>query len=176
MRFLKRDIIPDGRTRREALASVPLWMTAIGSGAFMGFVPVASGTVASLGALILYYFTPLSEITVALGVATLVCFFAGIPVSTRIERALGHDPALVVIDEVVGMWLALLFIPKSIITAALAFLLFRAFDILKPQPAKYFDGIGGGFGIMMDDVIAGIYANLVLQVVLVLSHSFHFSF
>jgi phosphatidylglycerophosphatase A len=77
------------------------------------------------------------------------------------ERTLGEDPSVVVIDEVVGMWISLILLPKTIAATVMAFLLFRLFDILKPPPARQSERFRNGWGIMTDDVVAGVYANLV---------------
>jgi phosphatidylglycerophosphatase A len=84
------------------------------------------------------------------------------------EKWLGQDPAPVVIDELAGMWISVVLVPPAPLNAAAAFLLFRFFDIVKPPPARQFDRLHGGTGIMMDDVAAGIYANIVLQLFLLL--------
>jgi phosphatidylglycerophosphatase A len=74
----------------------------------------------------------------------------------------------VTIDEAVGMWISLIFLPKKIFVVIAAFFIFRIFDIIKPYPAKKFDRMHGGVGIMMDDVIAGAYANIVVQLFLLI--------
>jgi phosphatidylglycerophosphatase A len=84
------------------------------------------------------------------------------------EKRYGHDPAEVTIDEVLGMWISLLLLPKKIFIVIAAFFIFRFFDIIKPFPARKFDAMHGGLGIMMDDVIAGIYANIILQIALLI--------
>ena len=84
------------------------------------------------------------------------------------EQRYGHDPAEVTIDEVVGMWISLFLLPKKIFIVIAAFFVFRFFDIIKPFPARKFDKMHGGFGIMMDDVIAGIYTNIILQIALLI--------
>jgi len=84
------------------------------------------------------------------------------------EKVYGHDPGEVTIDEVLGMWISLLFLPKTILVAALAFFIFRVLDIVKPFPARRFDNIRGGSGIMFDDVVSAIYTNLLLQLALAL--------
>ena len=84
------------------------------------------------------------------------------------ERRYGHDPAEVTIDEVVGMWISLFLLPKKILVALAAFVLFRLLDIIKPPISRRFDRMHGGVGIMMDDVIAGIYANVILQIALLI--------
>ena len=84
----------------------------------------------------------------------------------RAERTLGHDASPIVIDEVVGQMLALWMVPRSWSYVLAGFLLFRLFDIWKPLGANEAQNAPGGFGIVADDVIAGIYACLVLQIVL----------
>ena len=98
-------------------------------------------------------------------IAALILLLAGIPASTIVAREAGtEDPSFVVLDEVVGQWIALIgatLVPWSWL---LAFLLFRAFDIWKPAPARQFDRMHSGFGIMMDDVAAGVYALILVAV------------
>jgi phosphatidylglycerophosphatase A len=95
----------------------------------------------------------------------LILLLVGIPASTIVSREAGtDDPSFVVLDEVVGQWIALVgatLVPWSWL---LAFLLFRAFDIWKPAPARQFDRMHSGFGIMMDDVAAGVYALILVAV------------
>jgi phosphatidylglycerophosphatase A len=95
---------------------------------------------------------------------TVAVFFAGVAASKRLAQRLGRkDPGAAVIDEVVGMWLSLLFLPFTPATAVAGFLLFRVLDVFKPYPARQLEGLPGGWGIMTDDVMAGIYANLLLH-------------
>ena len=96
-------------------------------------------------------------------VAALVLLLIGIPASTIVAREAGtDDPSFVVLDEVVGQWIALIGATLAPWSWLLAFLLFRAFDITKPPPARQFDRMHGGFGIMMDDVAAGGYALILV--------------
>ncbi len=144
-----------------------LLVRAVGSGLGSGYAPVASGTVASaLAALI--YLIPGCERPAVLLPLIAITFAVGVPLATVMERHYGHDPAEVTIDEMVGMWISFLFLPKTLPVIASAFLLFRVSDIVKPYPARVFDRMSGGFGIMMDDVVAAIYANAVLQVLLLI--------
>ena len=157
----------------------------IATGFFSGYIPWASGTFGSLvGPGI--YLIPGAEHTLVLSVLVLVGFCAGVVSAASVARAEGHrltrtaaatkaifqpdahgnpDPSIVVIDEMVGMWISLLFLPKGILTALLAFFAFRAFDILKPPPARQLERIPGGWGIMLDDVVAALYANLAVQII-----------
>ena len=138
---------------------------AIGTGLGTGYAPIAPGTAGSLLAVILFLLWPQNTIFwLLMAIAFFIC---GVPVASAIEKEQGEDPSLVVIDEVVGQWLALLFLPAvNWSIAGAAFFLFRFFDVWKPFPIDYSQKLNGGWGIMVDDVIAGIYANLVLQIVL----------
>ncbi len=139
----------------------------------VGFAPVASGTFGSAFALLFYFFIPgFWHWYILLPCSIIVCILA-IPPSSRAEKVYGDDPAMVVIDEVVGMWVSLIspFIAAPLfghnwLYAVIAFFLFRLFDIVKPYPANKLDAMKGGFGIMMDDVAAGVYANITAHLVL----------
>jgi len=144
---------------------VPLLVTAFGSGLFTGFSPIASGTVGSLVGLALYAIPGFETPPVIISVSFLV-FILGVKAAELMEKRYGHDPAEVTIDEVLGMWVSLLFLPKSIVVAGIAFFIFRIMDIVKPWPARKFDTLTGGFGIMMDDAIAGFYTNIALHILL----------
>ena len=133
------------------------------SGLYSGYSPVASGTVGSAVALAIYFIPGFEQTWLMLAVI-LIAFFLGVKASLAMEQRYGHDPGEVTIDEMVGMWISLLFLPKDLFVAGLAFLFFRIFDIIKPYPARKFDNVRGGLGIMMDDVIAGVYTNLLMQV------------
>jgi phosphatidylglycerophosphatase A len=84
-------------------------------------------------------------------------------VAARVGR---KDPGVVVIDEIVGQWIALILIPLCLWTTIGAFLLFRLTDIVKPYPARQLEALPGGWGIVADDLMAGLYANLLLRVAL----------
>ena len=132
-----------------------------------GFLPVAPGTWASLIAL------PFAAVLVWVGGPTLVfvvsaaVFVVGIWAANGYMAMTGvHDPPAIVIDEVVAQWLTLALMPIDPVVYVLGFLLFRVFDVLKPWPANYIDRVvTGGFGVMLDDVVAAIYAGLVLWVI-----------
>jgi phosphatidylglycerophosphatase A len=135
------------------------------SGLLSGYVPAASGTLGSAVA-VAFYLIPGFESPLLLGAMLLLVFGLGIKASSIMEKRYGHDPAEVTIDEVVGMWITLIFLPKTTIVILIAFLIFRFFDIIKPFPARTFDAMHGGFGIMMDDVVSGMYANIIMHVFL----------
>jgi phosphatidylglycerophosphatase A len=95
---------------------------------------------------------------------TVIVFFASVAASTRLARSLGKkDPGVVVVDEVVGQWISLLFLPFTPAVAVAGFVLFRVLDVFKPWPARQLESLPDGWGIMSDDVMAGIYANLLLH-------------
>jgi phosphatidylglycerophosphatase A len=94
-------------------------------------------------------------------------FAPGALAASRVARDTGKkDPGLVVVDEVVGMWVTLVGLPFGAVTAAAGFVLFRIMDVAKPWPARDLEELPGGWGIMADDVAAGIYAHLLMRVVL----------
>ena len=131
---------------------------------YAGMAPVAPGTVGSAAGLILI--VPLRLLGLPwldLG-AALILFLVGVWSATVAEQYIGReDPGPVVIDEVLGMLVSLLWLPVSWQICLAAFLAFRVFDIIKPWPAGRFERLGGGLGIMADDAMAGVYANLVVQ-------------
>jgi len=135
----------------------------VGSGFLTGYSPIASGTAGSAIAALIYYFVPGFEGPYIIMPLTVAFFLYGIRVSDKMEAYYGHDPAQVTVDEVVGMWLSLLLLPKTLLLTIAGFFIFRILDIVKPFPAKRFEQQPGGFGIMMDDVIAGFYTNILLH-------------
>ncbi len=155
---------PATRPSRLWIARSPLAWLATGFGA--GFSPVAPGTAGTLVGLVLLW--PLGLLPpAALWVALTLVFFLGTWGADLVARREGRkDPGLVVVDEVVGMWISLLLVPLSWLTIVLAFFLFRLMDVVKPFPARQFESLRGGWGIMMDDVMAGVYANLALRLLL----------
>jgi phosphatidylglycerophosphatase A len=164
--------------------SIPFFTNLIATGFFSGYIPWASGTFGTLVA-VLIYFLPGTENPAVLSTMIVVGFFVGAWTSGRVAGIVGHkltrsaelakakfqpgehevaDPSIVVIDEIIGMWLALLFVPKTGIAIAIAFFAFRAFDIVKPPPARQLERIPNGWGIMLDDIVVGVYANIVAQI------------
>lgn len=122
-----------------------------------GYAPVASGTVGSFLTVVAVWLLPVTpqRILVALIAVTVVGVWAG----SRVERVLGRkDPGIIVIDEVAGMLLSVILLPPTIPALVTAFLLFRLFDIWKPFPARESQVLTGGVGVMVDDLIAGLYA------------------
>jgi phosphatidylglycerophosphatase A len=133
---------------------------------YTGLFPFAPGTVGSLGGLVVYGLIARLGAGVALeSLAIAVLYGVGVWAAAAAERHFGGvDPGPVVIDEVVGMLITLFLVPVSVTGAIIGLLLFRVFDIVKPFPAGKLEELHGGFGVMSDDAMAGIYANLVLRV------------
>ncbi|RFZ84080.1 phosphatidylglycerophosphatase A [Mucilaginibacter terrenus] len=101
-------------------------------------------------------------------IATIVITLLGIYVGDKVEPEWGKDSYRVVIDEVAGMMVTMLFIPANLYLLLGGLVLFRFFDILKPLYIRRMEALPGGTGVMMDDVLAGVYGNIVLQIVVVL--------
>lgn len=131
----------------------------------VGYIAVAPGTFGSLVGLLLWAVIPASPFAQATAVIALLvvgCWSGGVA-----ERHFGRtDPEHVVIDEVAGMMITLFLNPVSWVGAIGAFLLFRVADVIKPFPASRFENLHGGIGVMADDVMAAVYANLALRALL----------
>jgi phosphatidylglycerophosphatase A len=143
------------------------------TGAFSGYAPVAPGTVASFICAILAWFllpdltTRSTALAVLSMLLSLVAFAAlAIWAAGAAEREYGKDASAIVIDEFAGYLIAVAFLPKSVFVYGAAFLLFRLVDIIKPFPAGRAESLPGGLGIVMDDVVAGIYANVLIRIML----------
>jgi len=138
--------------------------TVIATGFGSGYSPVAPGTAGSLVGLALFW--AVHQLPLAGQVAATVLMFAiGVAAASHVARNLGvEDPGLVVADEVAGMWVSLLGLPLTGVTAVAGFVAFRVFDVFKPYPARDLERLPGGWGIMCDDVMAGIYANLLVRI------------
>ena len=131
----------------------------------LGYSPFAPGTVGSLAGLVLWAVLPGS--IPAQIIAIVASFGIGVWAASAAERHFGTtDPGVVVIDEVMGMLTTLFLIPVGWPGAVLGFLWFRIFDVIKPYPANRLERLPGGAGVMADDLMAGIYANLALRATL----------
>jgi phosphatidylglycerophosphatase A len=136
---------------------------------YIGFIPGAPGTYASIAAtlvyFLIYHFT--KPLVPALHFST-VCLISliGVLAASRASRISGiEDPSFIVIDEVAGQLVTFLFLPVSAFNLILGTAAFRLFDIWKPFPIRKLESLGGGTGIMADDLLAGVYGNLLLQVI-----------
>ena len=131
---------------------------------YVGRIPLAPGTICSFLAFLSWYYLRFYIEGVFILYGSLILFFIGVAVSTIYAESIKkEDPPEVVIDEWVGQWIALWLIPHSFAWGFLSFTIFRIFDILKLGPVKGMDDIKSGTGIMMDDVVAGIFALLITQ-------------
>ena len=137
----------------------------IASGFGVGLSPRAPGTVGSLAALVPWWFLLRDQPPWSYALAVLAAFAVGIwAASWVIKRTRIEDPGVVVWDEFIGQWIALFLLPAGWPWIIAAFALFRVFDIWKPWPVRWADRhLHGGTGAMLDDVLAGIYAFLVVQ-------------
>ena len=137
----------------------------LASGFFSGHIPFAPGTCGTLVAIPVYLLLVNSLQGWLYAGAVIVLTLAAIWISGLAETIYGRkDPPQVVIDEIAGFMLTMTAIPPDAIYIIMGFILFRIFDILKPQPAGWInERMRGGSGIVLDDVIAGLYANIVLQ-------------
>ena len=152
---------PRSLERPSGLTSLAVF---IATSAYSGYFPIAPGTVGSAVGLVVYFLVraaayPWLELLVILAVLA-----AGWWSAHLAERYFGGtDPSPVVIDEVAGMLITLCLVPVGVTGAIVAFFVFRVLDIIKPFPADRLESLNGGLGIMSDDVMAGIYGNLVMR-------------
>lgn len=148
-------------------------LMALATGFYVGFLPVFPGTWGSAAALIPYYFArslSLPSYLLMLAALFIIGFFSSGAAEKMLNRA---DAGPIVIDEILGMLITLMFAPAHPLYWLLGFVLFRFFDILKPFPVSWFDThIHGGIGIMMDDVMAGLYAMTTLHLIYLLIEKF----
>jgi phosphatidylglycerophosphatase A len=140
----------------------------LASGLGAGFSPVAPGTVGTLVAIpIELVLSPIRSPVYELTILTFFFFSSWIA-----DRAQNHwqkrDDRRIVIDEIMGYFLTMLWIPKTLFFISVGFLLFRLLDIVKPFPCRQLEKVRGGFGVVLDDVFAGIYANVALQILRIL--------
>ena len=143
------------------MKTLTLMMSTFG---YVGFAPVAPGTVGSFAALALYAAVRWAGSPVVEGLAIALVFAVGVWSATQTEKILGiTDPGPVVIDEVLGMLITLAGLPLGWGGVLAGFLLFRVFDVIKPFPAGHLEAAPGGWGIMLDDAMAGVYAHLALR-------------
>ena len=135
----------------------------IASTAYSGYFPIAPGTVgAAVAIAVLFILPPLSwEV---LSIASIVFFFVGVWAATEAEKLWGHDAGRINWDEVVGMMVTVVVLPKHWISYCAAFFVFRFFDVIKPYPIGISQKLPGGWGIMIDDVLAGVFSNILLQI------------
>jgi phosphatidylglycerophosphatase A len=147
---------------------IPVFPLAIATVFGIGYAPVAPGTFGSAAGLLLWWLLPASATTHAVVIAVL--FVAGSWSGNIAERHFGRtDPGHVVVDEVMGMLITLFLNPVGWAGAILAFFMFRVFDVVKPYPSDRLERLHGGIGVMADDGMAAVYANLALRACIWLS-------
>jgi phosphatidylglycerophosphatase A len=183
---------PGGPSSSDVPRSIPFFPRLFATVLFAGYIPGPSGTWGSLLGAGCYALVPGIEQPLVLLPFLAALFFAGVYASGVVADRTGHhltkasqfaksafqpdahafaDPSIVVIDEFVGMWCTMLLLPKTLPVIILAFFLFRAYDIVKPFPARQLERVPRGWGIMLDDLVAAIYANVSTQVLLLLVHA-----
>ncbi len=138
----------------------------LATGLGIGYIRKGGGTVASIACCLgLYLILPQGgTLPVLLTILVTVCLLGlGTVASGRVERYWGKDNYRVVIDEIAGMWISMLFLPVTIPSLLVGLVLFRILDIYKPFFIRNMENLPGGRGVMMDDALAGIYTNLLLQ-------------
>jgi len=137
----------------------------IAAGLGAGYAPIAPGTAGTLVAI--PFFLILSSIPFPLYELTILTFFFFASwISGEAQRCWGRrDHPRIVIDEIMGYLITMLWLPKTALFIVLGFFLFRFFDIVKPPPIRLLEKARGGYGVVLDDVLAGVYANVILQIV-----------
>ena len=135
---------------------------------YTGYFPLIPGTAGSLAGILVYFLVKNNPLVYILTLVTLLVL--GFLASEEAEKLMGKkDPPCVVIDEVCGMLLGLLFVAYNIKLVIIAFFIFRVLDTLKPYPIGRLERLKGSLGMMMDDIVAGLYTNIILQGVVVLT-------
>lgn len=132
---------------------------------YTGYFPKGSGTVGSLAAFVIFLFPSMND-PYRLSIAFLIVFILGTYATIPMMKRYGNDPSTVVVDEVVGQWFTIMIVMAAgyweltLINCLVTFIGFRGFDILKLQPAKYFDRKHTALGVMLDDVVAAVYGGI----------------
>lgn len=131
----------------------------------IGYLSHAPGTFAAAFATIVWYLCSnnFAEFHNWQIILVAISIIAGVYFSDKVCLESGKDPSFIVIDELAGMWVALLLIPPSLVNYILAFALFRFFDIVKPLGIRSLEKVKNGWGVMLDDILAGIYSNITLR-------------
>lgn len=134
----------------------------------IGYIPKGGGTVAAIAFCVLFYFGVEYHFISQTGLVLIAVFtfIAGVFVSHKLEAGWGKDSKKIVIDEVHGMAVSLLFMPINLAVILMGLVLFRIFDIWKPLYIRRTEKLNGGWGVMTDDLVAGIYSNIILQIII----------
>jgi phosphatidylglycerophosphatase A len=161
------------RRGQASISEAPLWATLVATFFGVGNLRPGPGSWGSAAAAMIWFmlarWVPVNSHSAILACLIALAIALGIPAATRVARTSGtKDPQFVVIDEVAGQWIALLFAPMTWKTLLVGFILFRGFDIVKPPPVRQLERLPEGTGIVVDDVAAGVYALALMQLL------FHF--
>jgi phosphatidylglycerophosphatase A len=135
----------------------------LGSGLFSGYIPFAPGTFGSLVALFIFFIPGFENIYILLP-AIILTFIIGIPLGNYFEKMYGKDPKEFTLDEFVGTWITFSIIPKDYLLILIGFIVWRTLDIIKPYPANKLESLNGGLGIMIDDLVSGMYSLLFMYI------------
>lgn len=148
----------------------------IATGFGSGYSPIAPGTAGALVAcLMLWGYVQCIGINynnnfqIGFIILIIITTLLGVWATYHLQAEWGEDPSRVVVDEMIGVWINLLFVPLTWQNIIIGFVLFRFFDIVKPLGIRKMEAFENGWGVMLDDVLAGIYGNIVLQIILYLS-------
>jgi phosphatidylglycerophosphatase A len=144
------------------MKQINLFEKIIGSGFYTGYIPIASGTFGSMIAILIYLIPGFENLYIIIP-SIIIFYFYGLFISSKFEKIYGKDPSQCTVDEIVGTWIALIALPKTLFITLTSFIIWRVLDIIKPFPAKNSENLSGGFGIMTDDVISGLYSLLILH-------------
>lgn len=136
----------------------------IGTGFYSGYSPFAPGTAGSAVAYLIYLIPGFASYYILLP-SIVISLFYGAYIGSKFENRYGKDPSIFTLDEFAGSWIALLFIPDKYFMIIASFFLWRLLDILKPFPANRFEKITGGWGIVLDDAVSGVYALIVMFII-----------
>ena len=150
------------------MKQINLFEKILGSGFFTGYIPIASGTCGSLAALLIYFIPGFEKLQIILPV-TFLTFAIGVYIAEKFEKTYGKDPSECTVDEMVGTWIALLLLPKTIGIALTSFFIWRVLDIIKPAPARQSENLKGGWGIMIDDIISGFYTFIIMHILILIT-------
>lgn len=135
---------------------------------YTGYFPTAPGTIGTLFAVAVYLLIPESffiKLTTVLPVLILLSLL-GVFITGSAEKSMSKDDRRIVLDEFIGFFFGLIFLPKNLVLLFIAFILFRVFDIFKPEPIFRLQKLKSGWGIMSDDIMAGIYTNICLRIII----------
>ena len=137
----------------------------------VGYFPKAPGTVGTLIATLVYLLLPVKlfgslENNIIFLICVLTLSLISVFFISKAEKKLGHDNNKIILDEFLGYFIAVVFLPKTVLIAVFALILFRLFDISKPEPVNVLQKLPDGWGVMADDLMAGVYTNISLQILI----------